>query len=141
MMGVLLFSIVLLIISFENGYSQYCYDSIPSMKGRYKICSIDSIESVYIIYAQRSNPLIKIVSPKIGQYNYDPIKVGEYYDLELCSYIPYVASKLHIGGVKIAGVLVRLEGDKVLWDLYNCHNMNGLCIDPIVIPKKWYEQQ
>lgn len=126
MKNLLLFIFVFL-VCFRQGFSQTRVDSVPILVGRYRICGIDSIESVYIIYAQKGNPIIKIASPKANGCNCETVAIGRYYDLQLKSRRSNRAGKAHTAGVMVGNVLVRLEGDKVIWDLFRCLNMKGLC--------------
>jgi len=127
----LLLCTVIFILLLKKGFSQLRTDPPPITEGYYKICGIDSVESVYIIYAQKYNSIIKIASPKKDISGCIPIEVGQYYDLRLESRMYPTASKLHIGGIKVNGVLIKIEGGKVVWDLFRCLNMNGLCIMPL----------
>jgi hypothetical protein len=93
----------------------------------YKISKIDSINEVYIIYAIRNDSIFKIVSEKENG-GCKKIKKGHTYDLECQSLITGVSGKLHIAGVKFNGTLIKLEGGKVVWDLFYCENLKGLCL-------------
>jgi len=113
-------------------YSQSLFDTIHNPTYRYKIQRIDSIESVYVIYAKKDGKVFKIASPKSILNVGIPIRKRKYYDLELISHLDVsrIAGKLHIGGIKINGVLIELEGGKVIWDLFYCKNLNGLYTTP-----------
>jgi hypothetical protein len=120
------------ILFFKNGFSQLRTDPLPIMDGRYKICNIDSVKTVYIIYAQKDSSIVKIASPKAGIFNCSSIVTGQYYDLKLQSRMSRTASKRYSGGAVVNGILVKLEGDKVSWDLFRCLNLKGLCIMPLI---------
>lgn len=106
--------------------SQSLFDTINRPVYRYKIQRIDSVESVYIIYAKRDGKVYKIASQKSTLNVGIPIKRRRYYDLELISHLDEISGKLHIGGISIGGVLIKLEGKKVIWDLFYCKNLKGL---------------
>lgn len=99
-------------------------------ENKFEIWNIDSLQTVYIIYAKRNDSIIKIVSKKESFNNCKPILKGLFYQLEVESLLKYSASKRHIGGVKYNGVLIKLEGEKVVWDLFTCDNLSGLCYLP-----------
>lgn len=99
-------------------------------ENKFEIWNIDSLQTVYIIYAKRNDSIIKIVSRKENFNNCKPILKGLFYQLEVQSLLKYSASKRHIGGVKYNGVLIKLEGEKVVWDLFTCDNLSGLCYLP-----------
>lgn len=124
----LLFCIAVFILFCQKGFSQLKIDSLPIIEGKYKICNIDSVQSVYIIYAQKDNSIIKIASSKGSAPDCSPIETGRYYDLKLQSRVYRTASKLHIEGVMVNGVLIKLEGGNVSWDLFSCLNLKGLCV-------------
>lgn len=113
-------------------YSQSLFDTIHNPIYRYKIQHIDSIESVYVIYAKKDDKVFKIASPKSGLNVGIPIQERKYYDLELISHLDVsrITGKLHIGGIKINGILIELEGGEVIWDLFHCKNLNGLFTTP-----------
>jgi len=111
-------------------HSQSLFDTIHNPVYRYKIQRIDSVESVYIIYAKRDGKLFKIASKKNNSNVGIPIRKRRYYDLELISHLDVsrISGKLHIGGISIGGVLIELEGKKVIWDLFYCKNLVGLYV-------------
>ncbi|OMP74951.1 hypothetical protein BW716_32715 [[Flexibacter] sp. ATCC 35208] len=99
---------------------------------RYKIQRIDSVGSVYVIYAKKDGKVLKIASPKSILNVGVPIQKRKYYDLELISYLDEsrISGKLHIGGINVGGIFIELEGGKVIWDLFYCKNLKGLYITP-----------
>ncbi|SHN46123.1 hypothetical protein [Chitinophaga sp. CF418] len=129
-MKFLLVCFSIIILHFQSGFSQSPVYQNINIEGKYKICRIDTVESIYIIYAQKGNPIVKIASTKDSVCNCEPIVIGQYYDLDLESRLNFVAGKLSIGGMKVNGVLIPLEGDRVIWDLFRCRNLKGLCIFP-----------
>lgn len=97
------------------------------------ILNIDSIQSVYIIYARRRDSTIKIVSQKEAAADikdYMRIQKGQSYDLKITSLLEHTAGKRHIAGIKYGGLLIRLEGGDVIWDLFVSENLRGLCFVP-----------
>jgi hypothetical protein len=101
-----------------------------SSVNKFEIRNIDSVKTVYIIYAKRRDSIIKIVSKKDPATYCKPIVQGEFYDLEVKSLLEHTSSKRHIGGIKYNGMIIDLEGDKVIWDLFICENLKGLCLVP-----------
>jgi hypothetical protein len=90
---------------------------------------------VYVIYAKRKDSIIKIVSKKKMINECNAIKIGHFYPLKVESLLKHTASKRHIGGVKFNGTLIKLEGENVVWDLFVCENLNGLCFNPATSTK------
>jgi hypothetical protein len=97
---------------------------------KFEILNIDSVQSVYVIYAKRNDSTIKIVSRKENLNNCEPILKGGSYEFEVESLLKYSASKRHIGGVKYNEILIKLEGGNVIWDLFTTENLKGLCYTP-----------
>ncbi len=119
--------VLFILLSSIKVCSQSLFDTIHRPVDRYKIQRIDSIESVYVIYAEKGGKVFKIASTK-GILNVGiPIRKKKYYDLELISHLDEskINGKMHIGGI-----LIELEGGKVIWDLFYCENLNGLYITP-----------
>lgn len=108
-------------------------DKNNSVENGFEIWNIDSIQSVFIIYAKRNDSIIKIVSKKENLRDCKPILKGQFYDLKVESLLKNTASKRHIGGVKYNGILVKLEGGEVIWDLFICENLKGLCYIPYTL--------
>jgi hypothetical protein len=99
-------------------------------ESKFEIWDIDSVQTVYLIYAKRNDSIIKIVSKKESHSNCEPILKGKLYELKVESLLKNTASKRHIGGVKYNGILIKLEGEKVVWDLFICDDLKGLCYSP-----------
>ncbi len=125
-MKVLFFLSALCCLFFEMTKAQ----SKENFESKFEILNIDSIQSVYIVYAKRNDSVIKIVSKNENLNDCKPIFKGQFYELKVESFLKYSASKRHIGGVKYNGVLIKLEGDKVVWDLFVCEDLKGLCYIP-----------
>lgn len=108
--------------------SQSLLDSFYKPIDRYKIKRIDSIQSVYVIYIKKGNKIFKVASPKTDAQIGIRIRRGKYYNLQIASHLDasQISQKLDISGINIGGVLVRLEGKKVIWDLFDCKNLDGL---------------
>jgi hypothetical protein len=120
------------ILYFLSGLCLFaCKTTIAQVNGeekvKFKISNIDSVKSVYIIYATRNDSTIKIVSKKENVNKCIVISKGNSYQLDVESLLKYSAGKRHIGGVKYNGVLIKLEGGNVIWDLFISENLNGLC--------------
>ena len=105
-------------------------NQFTNSENKFKIINIDSIETVYIIYAERRDSIIKIVTKKGKLNDCRPIVIGRSYDLKVGTLIENLAGKRHVGGVKYNGIIIKLEGDKVIWDLFFCENLKGLCLTP-----------
>lgn len=120
--------ILLILLSSIKVCSQSLFDTFHRPVYRYKIQRIDSIESVYVIYAEKDGKVFKIASPKGILDVGIPIQERKYYDLELISHLDEskISGKMHIDGIKVGGILIELEGGKVIWDLFYCKNLNGL---------------
>lgn len=100
----------------------------------FTIYKIDSISEVYLIYARKKNKNYKIVS-KIERDAYDECReklfVGNSYDLGIESILYPKNSKLmtshYLKGVNYHGILIKIEEENSIKDLYVSSNVNGLC--------------
>ena len=96
--------------------------------------AIDDKEYLIITFSRERSKFpqhaVEVASPKDSVDAQEPIMVGRYYNLQLASYLDAVriSGKLHIAGIMVEGVLIKLEGDKVIWDLFSCDNLRGLSI-------------
>jgi hypothetical protein len=124
--------VLFILLSSIKVSSQSLFDTIHKPVYRYKIQRIDSIESVYVIYAEKDGKFYKIASPKSDSNVGVPIQARSSYDLELISHLDVtrISGKLHIGGIRIGHTLIELEGGKVIWDLFYCKNLDGLYFTP-----------
>ncbi|MBC9911298.1 hypothetical protein [Chitinophaga varians] len=102
----------------------------PHSNTAFHILNIDSIQEVYIIYATRNDSTIKIVSKKENIDKCDPILTGRFYDLNITSLLWKTAGKMHIGGIMYNHQLIKLEGGKIVRDLFTSDNLKGLCYIP-----------
>ncbi len=104
-------------------------------KDEFKILRIDSIENVYIIYASRNDSIFKIASKKVLNINCHPIKIGE--DLRLKIVSVFLPEEFHVkmrmAGVRIEGVLIPIEEEAIVRDLFLTENLKGLCYLPAYI--------
>jgi len=103
-----------------------------SNKGKqkyFKILKIDSIQKVYVIYASKNDSTFKIVSAKKDSFAACvQIRKGKFYDLKIISIFPQnFYQKKDISNARFGGTLVKLEGNDVVWDLFVCENLSGLC--------------
>jgi len=95
---------------------------------RYKVVRIDSIGTVYLIYAQKDNLVYKIVSAKVESGDCKNIKVNGEYGFHL--FTRFFSSRKtapNITGVEVNGTTVHVE-DGCVDDLFNSINVKGLCI-------------
>lgn len=102
----------------------------------YEVLEIDSIESVYIIYAERTNVtikntnIIKIVSSKDStKCNKNKfISVNKIYKLNLESLYPKNLVSHHLKGINYNGITIPFDKDyNVKKDLFVSSNLQGLC--------------
>lgn len=95
----------------------------------FKILKIDSIQKVYVIYACKNDSTFKIVSVKKDSMAVcSPIRKGKYYDFNITSIFPAnFYQKRDISNARFGGTLIKLEGNGVIWDLFVCDNLSGLC--------------
>jgi hypothetical protein len=101
-------------------------------ENNFEILSIDSLEKVYVIYARRRDSTIKIVSIKDTMSACKAIIVkGGCYNLEIESLIGNIASPLHVGGVRFGDIIIKLEGNGVIWNLFGSKSLRGLCYVPV----------
>lgn len=108
----------------------------------YKIQKIDSIDNVYLIYADRLNPTsysniqtVKIVSKKLAVKcrNKSLIRVGSEYKINIISIIPDIVQKNHLNSVIFENTSISLENNNIKNDIYRSDNIEGLCYKPIII--------
>lgn len=93
----------------------------------FTIKKIDSTKNTYLIYAQKEDSIIKIVSTKQNFKNNTPIKVNEKYALKIKSLLFGISNKRHIGGIKYNGEIIKLDiENKSIWDLFTSENLKGL---------------
>ncbi|MEN9548984.1 MAG: hypothetical protein RIR12_1575 [Bacteroidota bacterium] len=137
-MKILFFCFVIYFLFAQNGMAQSSekQDSIVVSSrdigtgNKFEIWNIDSVQSVYLIYAKRNDSIIKIVSKKERFKNCKTILKGQFYDLKVESLLKNTSSKRHIGGIKYNDIIVKLEGGEVIWDLFICEDFKGLCYTP-----------
>ena len=105
-------------------------------KDSYKVIKIDSIENYYLIYVGRSDSVFKILSRKdtLLTKNCKRIKIGNEIHLNLKTYFgnrnkDFInAQILHISGMKIGKITVRIDEKGIVHDLFYDERMIGLCI-------------
>jgi len=95
----------------------------------FKIIKIDSIENIYLVYAERNDSIFKIMSLKEKYSNCRPIKLGELYNLKIISwFLPEeIHVRMRVTGVKFGNVIVKMERDSIVSDLFLTKNLEGLC--------------
>jgi hypothetical protein len=134
-MNNMVFYFILSVFWFQKGIPKCIDDQNKFGNNKFVINNIDSIQSLYIIYAKRHDSIIKIVSKMEKIDNCSPVIIGQAYDLKVRSLLENHASKRHIGGIKVNNVLVKLEGKEVTWDLFICEDLKGLCYVPACATK------
>ncbi len=97
---------------------------------KFEIIDIDSVQTIYVIYAKKRDSTFKIVSQKVNSNNCKSIIKGGFYDFKIKSLLENIPGKRHIGGIKYGGVLIKLEGKQIIWDLFDSENLKGLCFIP-----------
>ncbi|MBI3220546.1 MAG: hypothetical protein HYZ44_13615 [Bacteroidetes bacterium] len=95
----------------------------------YKILRIDSTENVYCIYAMRNDSVFKILEKKEARNNCHRIVVDKDYDLKISSiFLPEeLHVKMRVAGIKFEGVMVNMEEEGVIRDLFTASNLIGTC--------------
>jgi hypothetical protein len=108
--------------------------SMASLREKYKVVRIDSIQTVYVVYARKDNEVFKIVSVK-DSIPCKQIRVGEEHALVLMSRVPKnfngmdvsPATVPHLTGISVNGVDIRFEPDSIK-DIFLAVNLHGLCM-------------
>ena len=108
--------------------------SLASLREKYKVTRIDSIDHIYVIYASKDSVLYKMVSRKNSELCSDPIKVGGEYPLVPLSIVPkevmgmdLSVAMLQVSYINYEGVAISLERDLVR-DVHSAVNLRGLCL-------------
>ena len=107
---------------------------LASLRDKYKVIRIDSINNVYVIYARKDSSWYKIVSLK-DTLPCPRIKVGKDYPLVLMSRVPKefrgenISPSVipHITGIDFYGVSIPFERDSIN-DIFVATNLKGLCM-------------
>jgi hypothetical protein len=98
-------------------------------ENNYTIVKIDSVEHVYIVYAEKTNSIYKIISKKVDMIDCQPLEIGGQYDLELNSW--FLPEEFHVKnrmtGIRYEGVLIIIERDSIVSDIFTTKNLGGLC--------------
>lgn len=99
----------------------------------YKITKIDSVNNLYLIYANRNDSLFKIVSLNQKSTNCTPLKINGIYPLTLHSrFEGKYAIKSQYSDFNILynyyGTFVSLEKERGIRDLFTADNLKGLCL-------------
>ncbi len=95
------------------------------------IKSIDSIGNVYVIYIERKDSILKLVSEKKKFDGCNRIQIGKSYSLKIKSLMENFSSKRHINGVDYMGTRIYLdEKFGAVWDIFISWNLSGLCYIP-----------
>lgn len=98
---------------------------------KYKIVKIDSVKSVYIIYALKNNVYYKLLSDKdSSKLGCEKLKINKQYSLEIRSLLfPKGSGFLrpgHITSMEFSGVPIDIEIDSIM-DLHISNNIKGVC--------------
>lgn len=115
--------------------------SALSIKGDFLIKKIDQKnDSVFVIYASKSDTLFKIVSFKKEKRECSSIEVGKVYNLSLRSLLAmegvpheYLTPQSlgflvqQLSGMIYHGTSISFEKDKMLDNIFEVLNLNGLC--------------
>ncbi len=135
---------IITVLIMLSGYQAFNYSDAskrisqtkPSIAHTYKIVEIDSIRNYYLIYAQRSDSLFKIVSKKVqtNEPFCEMIKIGLSYSLLLNSMskingrpITPSASKYKVSAIAVDDSTFIPFDTRSHWDLYYTNNLSGLC--------------
>ena len=132
--------IIAVLITFW-GYKAFHYSRVsgqnnPLTSDVYKIVEIDSLRNYYLIYAQRSDSLFKIVSKKAQNNDSfcERIKTGLSYRFSLNSMsvingrpITPSASTYEVSGIAVDDTTYVLFDTRSHWDLYYTNDLSGLC--------------
>jgi len=101
---------------------------VKSQKNGYKILELDSIQGLYLIYAQRNDSIFKVSSPKKNSLsNCLQLVIGEVYDLRLHSLMGNRVQKQEVAYYKYDTTYVKLGDKGTVWDIYVSENLAGLC--------------
>jgi len=97
-------------------------------KNEYLVTKFDSIPKAYIIYVERNDSIFKLVSLKTDINNCTKIIIGNYYELQLASWLdPDEPSLIHSDGLHVYGVSVAYSNEKIVQDIFYAKNLKGLC--------------
>lgn len=96
----------------------------------YRITKIDSIENIYVLYAQKNKLIYKIVSIHDSVKCIKNIEIGNFYNLSLRSvFPPNYLQKDRVSFVRYGSVNIPVGGEKeMVWDLFSVENLKGLCL-------------
>ncbi len=95
----------------------------------YKITKIETIDSVYSIYAVKQDTIFRILSSKKFDGECKSIKVGEVYNLKIKPLINYDAPYLvEVDAVVFNGIEFYFDSIPNL-KLYKAENLDGLCLN------------
>ncbi len=95
----------------------------------FKILRIDSVENVYMIYAMRNDSVFKILEKKESAGNCHRIVVNKDFNLKISSLFFAEEShvKMRVAGIKYEGVLINMEDEGIVSDLFTASNLIGTC--------------
>ena len=97
----------------------------------FMIINIDSIENVYVIYAEREDSIFKILSKKENICNCLNLYINETYTLSIRSYFPPEVLKQRLTGIKYENAIIPIKGEKdennVTKDLYLSNDIRSRC--------------
>ena len=115
----------------ENIYSQERNTPINVVDKEFKILKIDSIENVYVIYAEQSDSVFQILSEKEDVCNCQKIELNNTYILSIKSYFLPETIYRQLTGVKYKGAVIKMvsirDKTNVVRDLYLSDDIKGKC--------------
>jgi hypothetical protein len=125
---IIIFTIFSMLACRSNNVKQDNPDGGNSIN-KFEILRIDSLNNIYLIYIERKDSIFKIASKKEMLCNCHSIKVGEFYNLKIVSvFLPEESNvKMRMSGVRVEGVIIPLEEDSIVRDLFKTKNLSGLC--------------
>ncbi|WP_222164867.1 hypothetical protein [Edaphocola aurantiacus] len=98
-------------------------------ENEYLVTKIDSIPKAYIIYVERNDSIFKLVSLKEGNNLCTKIIAGNYYELNLGSWLNAdKPSLIHSDGLYVSGVGVSFSDENIVQNIFYAKNLKGLCI-------------
>ena len=128
----LLSAVLLALLSVYNSTGAKLYTQTKN-NNAYKICKIDSLSTVYLIFVSRRDSLFEIISlkPKKAMLNCSRIKTGQFHLLCLKSVIYsdkiQSSNRLLVTQYNFYGTYISNENSPRR-DLYQSSNIQGLCI-------------
>ena len=125
---VIIISILVLLIC-VTFFMNFSIKNKNIIRETYKMVKLDSIDQVYMIYAEKNDSIFKILSKKEQTPNCQTLEVGKLYELDIVSM--FLPEEFHVkmrsSGIKFNNVLIELERDSIVGDLFTSVNIEGKC--------------